>query len=163
MATYAQVAAMDAHQSAKEASAGPVPSAPSEFSSSVPETESMINVEPGEGGHIHVVPSDFRENQAETQTLQFTINEEAEQAEGDAKAKKRHCKHVAKINSTMLSSLPVVIGIIIIGVKGIQRFRAGRAFTWQFIGGGFAIFAGLSALPGVKILVDHYRYSRNCK
>jgi len=163
MSTYAQVVAKDAHQSAKEASAGPVPSAPEEFISSAPKTETLVDVEPGAGGHIHVVPSDFRENEVQTQTQQFMINQEAEQAEREAKSKKRHAKHVAKDNSTLISSLPLAIGVVVLGVTGIQRYRAGRAFTWQFIGSGFAIFTGLCALPGIKILVDCYRSSLNSK
>jgi len=158
-ASYAEVAGHNAHQTAEEARAPPVPELEHNEDAS---TSSLIDVD---SPHVSSVPSDFNSQEIKTTTQADRIEreEEAKKAAHAAKekAKAARDKAISKARKgghhfKENADNPVVLGnavlsVALFGVLGYGayvKYRAGE-FTWKVVGIGAAVLGAFS-------VVDYY-------
>lgn len=163
--SYADVAASGPHQTAEDAAAPPVPEiAPTEAS-----TSSLIDVDVPS---VRTVPSDFNEQDVQTETQADRIEREFESTKASAKrAKNKASKDLRKADSWVTkqfsqlsdgSAGALAIGNIaaIVGLSSYLGYKAWGLYEkdrldWQTAGIGLGILAGVGA---VEAVVGGYLY-----
>jgi len=154
MSSYAEVAGHNAHQTAEEARAPPVPELERTEDAS---TSSLIDVD---SPHVSSVPSDFLSQDVKTTTQADRIDreEEAKKAAHAAKEKAKAVKdragakaHKGGRRLKENADNPVVLGNAILSVAlfgalgygAYAKYRAGE-FTWKVVGIGAAVLGAFS-------------------
>ncbi|PSS00681.1 hypothetical protein BD289DRAFT_19072 [Coniella lustricola] len=163
MASYADIAARNSHQSPEEAAAPQPPQIiPNE--SATASTSSLIDVD---SQSVRTVPSDFLEQDVQTNTQQERIEREAEAAELREKAAVKKEKAKAKAHeadnwlaskiaslsdnqatAVVFANLAAVVGVsAVLGVKGWRLHERG-ALSWTNLGVGAAILGTVGLVQG---------------
>lgn len=136
-----------------------------------PSTEHLIDINAaGEGGHVHVVDSNFREKDVQTDSQAERIEREeaqkleqtkraaekkkaaAEQKAADVKAKARQEKEKAKENVKkhpvmFANGIITALGAIGVGYLGYTKHKAGE-LNWKLAFAGIGGIAAFSLLDG---------------
>jgi len=129
-----------------------------------PSTEHLIDINAaGEGGHVHVVDSNFREKDVQTDSQAERIEREeaqkleqtkraAEKKKAAAEAKARQEKEKAKENVKkhpvmFANGIITALGAIGVGYLGYTKHKAGE-LNWKLAFAGIGGIAAFSLLDG---------------
>lgn len=160
--SYADIAASGPKQTPEEAAA---PQPPEILSTETASTSSLIDVD---APSVQTVPSDFLEQeiQTETQAARIDREEESKKAKAKAKAAAEKAKGRARetdnwliaqfsklsdgsVGALALANLAGVVGLsAFLGYKGWGLYERGR-LSWESVGLGFGILAGVGVAESV--------------